>query len=154
MKLLITGAWHGAAWNFILWGLLYAACLLAEKWIPALQKMPTILRRIYTLLVVVLGFVLFNAETLSQAGSDIAGMFGFSGLPLCSAETLYYLRSYGLLFVLGFVGATPLVRDTARKLGDRKIGAILEPIVLIALLLICTGYLVDGSFSPFLYFRF
>jgi alginate O-acetyltransferase complex protein AlgI len=127
---------------------------MAEKWIPALQKMPTILRRIYTLLVVVLGFVLFNAESLTQAGSDIAGMFGFNGLPLVSAETLYYLRSYGVLFVLGFVGATPLVRDTARKLADRKVGAILEPIVLIVLLLVCTGYLVDGSFSPFLYFRF
>ena len=151
---LLTGAWHGAAWNFILWGLLYAVCLMAEKWIPALQKMPTILRRIYTLLVVVLGFVLFNAESISQAGSDIAGMFGFSGLPLVSAETLYYLRSYGVLFVLGFVGATPLVRDLARKLADRKVGAILEPIVLIVLLLVCTGYLVDGSFSPFLYFRF
>ena len=151
---LLTGAWHGAAWNFILWGLLYAVCLMAEKWIPALQKMPTILRRIYTLLVVVLGFVLFNAESLTQAGSDIAGMFGFSGLPLVSAETLYYLRSYGVLFVLGFVGATPLVRDLARKLADRKVGAILEPIVLIVLLLVCTGYLVDGSFSPFLYCRF
>ena len=147
---LLTGAWHGAAWNFILWGLLYAVCLMAEKWIPALQKMPTILRRIYTLLVVVLGFVLFNAESLTQAGSDIAGMFGFNGLPLVSAETLYYLRSYGVLFILGFVGATPLVRDTARKLADRKVGAILEPIVLIVLLLVCTGYLVDGSFSPFL----
>ena len=151
---LLTGAWHGAAWNFILWGLLYAVCLMAEKWIPALQKLPTVLRRVYTLLVVVLGFVLFNAETLAQAGSDIAGMFGGKGLPLVSAETLYYLRSYGLLFVFGFVGATPLVRDTARRLGEKKLGAILEPIVLIALLLVCTGYLVDGSFSPFLYFRF
>jgi len=151
---MLTGAWHGAAWNFILWGLLYAVCLMAEKWIPALQKLPTILRRLYTLLVVILGFVLFNAESLSQAGSDIAGMFGFGNVPLCSTETLYYLRSYGLLFVLGFVGATPLVRNTARKLGDRKLGAILEPIVLVALLLVCTAYLVDGSFSPFLYFRF
>ena len=151
---LLTGAWHGAAWNFILWGLLYAVCLMAEKWIPALQKLPTILRRLYTLLVVVLGFVLFNAESLAQAGSDIAGMFGGKGLPLVSTETLYYLRSYGLLFVFGFVGATPLVRDTARRLGEKRLGAILEPIVLIVLLLVCTGYLVDGSFSPFLYFRF
>ena len=151
---LLTGAWHGAAWNFILWGLLYAAFLLIEKWVPALQKMPSVLRRIYTLLVVVLGFVLFNAESLTQAGSDIAGMFGFSGLPLVSTETLYYLRSYAVLFILGFVGATPLVRDTARKLGQKKLGAILEPAVLIILLLVCTGYLVDGSFSPFLYFRF
>ena len=151
---MLTGAWHGAAWNFMLWGLLYAVCLMAEKWIPALQKLPTILRRGYTLLVVVLGFVLFNATDLSQAGSDLAGMFGFAGLPLVSAETLYYLRSYGILFLMGFVGATPLIRDTAKKLGSKKVGAILEPIVLVFLLLVCTGYLVDGSFSPFLYFRF
>ena len=151
---MLTGMWHGAAWNFILWGLLYAACLLAEKWIPALQKLPTVLRRGYTLLVVVLGFVLFNAENIGQAGSDIAGMFGFGGVPLVTNETLYYLRSYAVLFVVGFVGATPLVRDTANRLYKHKVTAVLEPVVLILLLLICSGYLVDGSFSPFLYFRF
>ena len=151
---MLTGLWHGAAWNFVLWGLLYAACLLAEKWIPALQKLPTILRRGYTLLVVVLGFVLFNAESMAQAAGDLAGMFGLGGVPLVTAETLYYLRSYGLLFVLGFVGVTPLVRDTACRLSKHKMGAVLEPVVLILLLLVCSGYLVDGSFSPFLYFRF
>jgi alginate O-acetyltransferase complex protein AlgI len=151
---MLTGLWHGAAWNFVLWGLLYAACLLAEKWIPALQKLPVILRRGYTLLVVVLGFVLFNAESMTQAGNDLAGMFGFAGVPLVTAETLYYLKSYGLLFVLAFVGATPLVRDTANRLYKYKATAILEPVVLILLLLVCSGYLVDGSFSPFLYFRF
>jgi alginate O-acetyltransferase complex protein AlgI len=151
---MLTGMWHGAAWNFILWGLLYAVCLLAEKWIPALQKLPTVLRRVYTLLVVVLGFVLFNAENMTQAGSDIAGMFGFGGVPFVTAETLYYLRSYAVLFLVGFIGATPLVRDTANRLYKHKAVAIIEPIVLILLLLICSGYLVDGSFSPFLYFRF
>ena len=151
---MLTGMWHGAAWNFVLWGLLYAACLLAEKWIPALQKLPTVCRRAYTLLVVVLGFVLFNAENMTQAGADIAGMFGFAGVPLVTAETLYYLRSYGILFIAGFVGATPLVRDTAAKLYKHKIVAVLEPVVLVLLLLVCSGYLVDGSFSPFLYFRF
>ena len=151
---MLTGMWHGAAWNFVLWGLLYALCLMAEKWIPALQKLPTILRRGYTLLVVILGFVLFNAENMAQAGSDIAGMFGFAGVPFVTNETLYYLKSYALLFLVGFVGATPLVRDTAAKLYKHKLVAILEPVVLILLLLICSGYLVDGSFSPFLYFRF
>ncbi len=151
---MLTGLWHGAAWNFVLWGLLYAACLLAEKWIPALQKLPQVLRRGYTLLVVVLGFVLFNAESMTQAGSDLAGMFGFGGVPLVTAETLYYLRSYAVLFVLGFVGSTPWVRDTANRLYKHKVVAVLEPVVLLLLLLICTGYLVDGSFSPFLYFRF
>jgi len=65
---MLTGLWHGAAWNFVLWGLLYAAFLLLEKWIPGLLKMPSILRRLYVLLVVVLGFVLFNAQDMTQAG--------------------------------------------------------------------------------------
>ena len=149
----LTGLWHGAAWNFVLWGLLYAVFLLAEKFLP-LHKLPDILRRLYVLLVVIVGFVLFNATSFSQAVSDIAGMFGFGGVPLTTISSLYYLRSYGVVFLLGFVGSTPIVRNTANKLANTKAGAILEPILLILLLLICTGYLVDGSFNPFLYFRF
>ena len=137
-----------------LWGLLYAVLLLAEKWIPGLQKLPAVLRHGYVLLATVLGFVLFNAESVSQAGSDIAALFGFGGLPVVTAETLYYLRSYALLFVLGFVGATPVVKLAARKISETKAGPVLELLTLVVLLLVCTGYLVDGSFSPFLYFRF
>ena len=151
---MLTGAWHGAAWNFVLWGLLYAVLLLAEKWIPGLQKLPSFLRHGYVLLATVLGFVLFNAESVSRAGSDIAALFGFGGLPVVTAETLYYLRSYALLFVLGFVGATPVVKLAARKISATKAGPVLELLTLVVLLLVCTGYLVDGSFSPFLYFRF
>ena len=151
---MLTGLWHGAAWNFVLWGLLYAVFLLLEKWVPALQKLPSLLRRVYVLLVVVIGFVLFNAVDLNQAVSDIGGMFGFGGVPLVSAHTLYCLRSYGVLLIAAFIGATPLVRDVASKVYEKPIGKILEPLVLIALLLVCTAYLVDGSFNPFLYFRF
>ena len=151
---MLTGAWHGAAWNFVLWGLLYAVFLLLEKWVPALQKLPGVLRHGYVLLITLLGFVLFNAESLSQAGSDIDALFGFCGLPGVTAETLYYLRSYALLFLLGFVGATPVVKLTAQKVSETKAGPILELLVMAGLLLVCTGYLVDGSFSPFLYFRF
>ena len=150
---MLTGLWHGAAWNFVLWGLLYAVFLLAEKWLP-LDKLPELLRRGYTLLIVMLGFVLFNGENLRQVGSDLLSLFGFGGLPLISAESVYYLKSYALLFLMGFVGATPVVRNAANRIGQTKWGQMLEPIVLIALLLICTAYLVDGSFSPFLYFRF
>ena len=151
---MLTGLWHGAAWNFVLWGLLFAVMLLIEKWVPALQKLPNILRHSYVMLIVVLSFVLFNAETLAQAKGDFAGMFGLRGLPLVTAETWYYLRSYAVLFLLGIVGATPVVKNTALRLSEKKLGAIAEPLVLLALLLICTAYLVDGSFSPFLYFRF
>ena len=151
---MLTGLWHGAAWNFVLWGLFFALLLLLEKRCAFLAKLPGVLRHGYVLLAVVLSFVLFNGENLSQAGSDLAAMFGFGGLPLVSAQTLYYLKSYALLFVLGFVGATPLVRDAANRLGKTKMGAVLEVLALTGLLLVCTAYLVDGSFSPFLYFRF
>ena len=150
----LTGLWHGAAWNFVLWGLLYAVFLLLEKWVPLLQKMPSFLRRVYVLFVVLVGFMLFNAESLSQAVSDIGGLFGTGNLPLWNTETLYYLRSYAVLFVAGFVGATPLLRDIGNRLAEKKIGAVLEPILLMGILLICAAYLVDGSFNPFLYFRF
>ncbi len=151
---MLTGLWHGAAWNFVLWGLLYALMLLLEKWVPGLQKLPNFLRHGYVMLVVVLGFVLFNAENLAQAGSDFAALFGFAGLPLVSTPALYYLRSFGLLFAAGFLGSTPVVKQTALKIAGNKFGSLLEMLLLMVLLLTCTAYLVDGSFSPFLYFRF
>ena len=151
---MLTGLWHGAAWNFVLWGLLYAAFLLLERFVPALQKLPALLRRAYVLLVVVLGFVLFNAATLTQAVQDLQGMFGFGGLPLLTPATLYYLRSYGLLFLVAAVGATPLPKHLAGKAAEKPAGAVLEAALLVGLLLVCTAYLVDGSFNPFLYFRF
>ncbi len=151
---MLTGLWHGAAWNFVLWGLLFAVMLLLEKWVPALQKLPDLLRRSYVLLVVVLSFVLFNADSLTQAGKDFAAMFGFTGLPLVSPETLYYLKSFALLFIAGSIGATPVVKNLALKIGESKAGELLEMALLAGLLLVCTAYLVDGSFSPFLYFRF
>ena len=151
---MLTGFWHGAAWNFILWGLLFGIVLLVEKGIPAIGKLPSAVKHVYVMLIVVLSFVLFNGESLAQVGSDFAGLFGFGGLPAVTAETLYYLRSYGLLFAAGFVGATPVVKNAALRMEKTKAGAVLEVLLLIGLLLVCTAYLVDGSFSPFLYFRF
>ena len=151
---LLTGLWHGAAWNFVLWGLLFAGMLLLEKWIPSLGKLPKVLKHLYVLLIVCISFVLFNAQSLSQAGSDLMGMFGFGSLPLVTGHTLYYLRSFAVLFAAGVIGATPLVKRVAEKFTNTRIGSVLEPIVLAAILLLCTAYLVDGSFSPFLYFRF
>ena len=106
------------------------------------------------MLLIVLSFVLFNGESLAQVGSDFAGLFGFGNLPAVTGETLYYLRSYAVLFAVGFVGATPLVKNTALRIGKTKVGAVLEVALMMGILLVCTAYLVDGSFSPFLYFRF
>ena len=151
---MLTGAWHGAAWNFVAWGLLFAVLLLMEKWVPALQKLPEAVRHFYVLLVVCLSFVLFNADSFAQAGQDVSAMLGFAGLPLTTAETVYYLKSFGLLFLAGFLGATPVVKNTAGQLRETKLGGVLEFVLMAGLLLVCTAYLVDGSFSPFLYFRF
>jgi len=151
---MLTGLWHGAAWNFVLWGLLYAVFLLLEKWVPGLQRLPAILRHGYTMLIVVLGFVLFNAASLAQAGSDIAALFGFGGLPPVTKHTLYCLRSFAALFAAGCIGATPVPKKAALALEKKPFGPVLLLILMIGALLVSTAYLVDGSFSPFLYFRF
>lgn len=150
---MLTGLWHGAAWNFVLWGLFFAAMLLLEKRVPALTRLPDVLRHGYVLLAVLLSFVLFNAESMAQAGADFAGMFGLAGLPAVTGETLYQLRSYAVLFLTGIAGATPLPAKLWRRLPARA-AAVAEPLLLLALLLLCTAYLADGSYNPFLYFRF
>ena len=152
----LTGLWHGAAWNFVLWGLLFALLLALEKlWLGRLmEKLPGWLVRIPVLAVLLVSFVLFNADSLSQALSDTAGMFGLGGLPLTSADTLYHLRSYGPLLLLSMVGATPLPRNAVQRLEGSRVLPWLEPVALCALLLAVTAFLVGGSFNPFLYFRF
>ena len=148
---MLTGLWHGASWNFVLWGLFFGALLLLEKLVPGTGKLPAAVRRVYVLFAVMVSFVLFNASDMAQAGSDLAGLFG--GLPLTTAESIYYLRSYAGVFLLSIIGATPAVKNLAERIPE-KIAVVLEPVILAGLLLVCTGYLVDGSFNPFLYFRF
>ncbi len=156
---MLTGFWHGAAWNFILWGLYFAILLVAEKlWLLKYLQRSQVLSRIYLLFVVMVSFILFNAADLPQAVADIGGLFGAGGCGLVSAEALYELRSYAVILILAIVGATPLPKRTVQRIGETKAGAkclaVAEPLVLAALLLIMTAYLVDGSFNPFLYFRF
>ena len=146
---MFTGLWHGAAWTFVLWGLMFAALLLMEKFVDV-TRWPKAVRHGYVLLVIAVSFVIFNAADLSQAGSDLAGMFGLGGVPLVTAETLYYLRSYAGVFVLGLIGATPW----PKKLALKRDMPMADAAVMAALLLLCTASLVDGSFNPFLYFRF
>ena len=154
---LLTGFWHGAAWNFLCWGLYFAALLILEKLVLLrfLEK-HRIFGHVCLLLAVVFGFVLFDAATLSGAWDCIRGMLGLGGLPIASAEGVYLLKSNALLLILAALGATPLPKHIAKVLEARcpKAAALLHPAALCALLLICTAYLVDGSYNPFLYFRF
>lgn len=155
----LTGLWHGAAWNFVLWGLLYAVLLTAEKLflLRGLQKLH-VLNHVYVLLFVTLGFVLFDASSVQDAAQSIRAMFGGGGLPLVSAESLYELRSCTVLLLLAVAGATPLAKSLCAAVQRSRAGktalAVLEPVGLTALLAVCTAFLVDGSFNPFLYFRF
>ena len=149
---MLTGLWHGASWNFVLWGLVFAVFLLLEKGIPGLRRLPKGLSNAYVMLVVVLSFVLFNASNLSQAGQDLAGMFGRAGLPLVTTESLYQLKSFAVLFLLGILGATPWPKQWGEAMAQKA--PWLDAAAMLALLLVCTAYLVDGSFNPFLYFRF
>jgi alginate O-acetyltransferase complex protein AlgI len=156
----LTGFWHGAEWNFILWGLYFAVFLTLEKFLlkDLLERMPSVLRHLYMLFFITISFVIFNDSADIPFLESLKGMFGLSGIPLASTETLYHIRSYGLIMVLAAIGATPLVSRLMTKIKEialgRKIINIIEPIAHASLLFLITGYLVDGSFNPFLYFRF
>ncbi|MDF2541597.1 MAG: putative rane protein [Herbinix sp.] len=156
----LTGFWHGAQWNFILWGLYFAVFLMLEKYMlnRILDRLPFIVRHIYVLFFIVLSFVIFNANGIGEVMNNLKGMFGFLQIPLYNLETLYYLKSFSFVFIIAGIGATPLMVVLYRKLMSNKhsryIMDVGQPIVIIILLLLITGYLVDGSFNPFLYFRF
>lgn len=155
----LTGLWHGAAWNFVLWGLFFAVLLAAEKlWYGHGLEKTRLLKHLYMFPLLAVSFVLFNAADLPAAGQQIAALFGFGGLPASGVESLYYLRSYAVVLVIALLGATPLPAKAVQRLRDTSAGSavlsVAEPVALVLLLALCTAYLVDGSFNPFLYFRF
>lgn len=162
---MLTGFWHGAAWNFILWGVLYAVLLILEKlffkeWLDRHRGFG----HLYVLVTVLFGFVLINADSVTQAVTDLGGMFAFGRLPLVSAEAGYYLKSYAVILLTAVIGATPLPAKSVAKVWkvcekqELKAGRIcmmvLETAFFVGILFLATAYLVDGSFNPFLYFRF
>ena len=156
----LTGLWHGAAWNFVIWGVLYAVLLVMEKLFLSdfLKKMPRFVSHIYALFAVIMGFVIFNADSMGMALGDIRCMLGFGGLPAVNADTLYNLKSFALVIIFGTVLSTPVLMSalkSARKNAVmNKILIFAEPIAVISGIVLSTAYLVDGSFNPFLYFRF
>ena len=155
---MLTGLWHGADWNFVLWGLFFAVFLIMEKGflLKPLQKLP-VLSHLYTLLLVAVSFVIFDSAGLSEAATHLGRMFGAGGIPLVTGEALYYLGSYAVTFVIAIIGATPFPTRVAKQFSEGKGGralSILAPAALVLVLAVVTAYLVDGSFNPFLYFRF
>lgn len=156
----LTGIWHGANWTFVIWGLMYGIMLIIEKLLLTkhLEKMPSILQRIYVLFTVMISFIIFNANSIGEAWNNIIGLFGANGESLINASTVYYLKSYLVVLVIAIIGSTPLLKNIIEKLKTKtnanKIINLLEPIAMASILIIVTAYLVDNSYNPFLYFRF
>ena len=156
----LTGIWHGANWTFVIWGLMFGIMLIIEKLFLTkhLEKMPSILQRIYVLFTVMISFIIFNANSIGEAWNNIIGLFGANGESLIHASTVYYLKSYLVVLVIAIIGSTPLLKNIIEKLKTKtnanKIINLLEPIAMASILIIVTAYLVDNSYNPFLYFRF
>ena len=157
---ILTGFWHGANWTFILWGLLFGILLIIEKLflLKKLEKTPKIFNHIYVLFIIMISFIIFNANNIEDAIKQIIGLIGANGEVFINSYTLYYLRNYLVILIISVIGSTPLLKNIIIRLKEntklRKIINILEPIIIVILLLSVTAYLVDSSYNPFLYFRF
>ena len=155
----LTGFWHGAEWNFIIWGLYFGILLTLEKFfLSDFLKKSKIISHIYVLFFIAISFVIFSASNLSGALSYAGGLFGYKNLPVITNGALYYLKSYSFVIFVGMVCSTPLLQTVKKYLITKKyfstLIGIFEIPVMIIIMIIATAYLADGSFNPFLYFRF
>lgn len=160
---MLTGFWHGASWNFIIWGLFFGLLLILEKncLLRYLEK-AKVWNHIYMFFVIVISFLIFDAVELGDGLSHLGLMFGAGGAPFVTAETLYFVKKYLIILLVALIGSTPLVKTVVAKLKEsmsRQFAMIciwntLEVICCMAGILLVTAYLVDSSFNPFLYFRF
>ena len=157
---LLTGIWHGANWTFLIWGLLFGIILIIEKIFlnKFMEKLPSFIRRIYVLFIVMILFIIFNSDNMQVALTNIKGLFGMNGEVFINDYTLHYLKSYLPILIIALFGATPFIKTLIDKLRKNRyvnnIINILEPIFIVMILFVVTSYLIDNSYNPFLYFRF
>ena len=156
----LTGLWHGDSWNFILWGLYFALLLIIENLFlqNILSKLPALIQHIYAKFFIIISFVIFNNENIKDLWSSLYNMFNFRELDLYNDFSTYYLKSYTVLLIVSVIGATPILKNIIQKINKnvtgQKVISTINPILNIVLLVVVTAYLIDGSFNPFLYFRF
>ena len=156
----LTGLWHGDSWNFILWGLYFALLLIIENLFlqNILSKLPALIQHIYAKFFIIISFVIFNNENIKDLWSSLYNMFNFRGLDLYNDFSTYYLKSYTVLLIVSVIGATPILKNIIQKINKnvtgQKVISTINSILNIVLLVVVTAYLIDGSFNPFLYFRF
>ena len=155
---ILTGFWHGAAWNFVLWGIFYGVLLLIEKLflLKRLEKAPAVIGHIYALFTVLIGWVLFAFDDLSKGLAFLKVMFG-GGAGIVNSATLYQLLSYIPLMIICIIGSTPLMKNIYEKISKKsKEGFVLTADVVKILIVagLSVAFLISGSYNPFLYFRF
>jgi len=162
---LLTGLWHGSAWNFVLWGLYYAALLMGEKflWGKALDKLPAALRHLYALVLIIIGWVLFRATSLHQVLTMVTAMFGFAPGGFWSVETEYYLRQFAWEWVIAIPAVLPVKYvllgwlEARRQRGNRAANVTLmlgSKFLAVVLLALSVVRLLSSTFRSFLYFQF
>lgn len=151
---MLTGLWHGASWNFVLWGLYYGVLLLVEKFLLGtfLEKLPRILRHIYAFVIVVVGFVIFALDNFSALGRFLGNLIGINCASFSPLQVFWYLRNYGIIVVLCFVFSGIIPVSLRKAISERTLA--LKPVVYLILLLLSIATLVNDSYNPFLYFRF
>ena len=154
----LTGLWHGAAWNFVAWGLYYGVILIIEKYLlsPVLDRLPDVVRHIYSIVLVLIGWVLFFSSSFGQAADYIRVMFGAGAHGFADRESMYLLTSNLILWLILIFGSTPLVHFRyEHMLRTKKWNTtIINSVVYVALFIVCIAYLVTETYNPFLYFRF
>ena len=154
----LTGLWHGAAWNFVAWGLYYGIILIIEKYIlsPVLDKLPSVVRHIYSIVLVVIGWVLFFSPSLGGAARYLGMMLGAGAHGVADRESLYLLTTNLVLWIILIIGSTPLTDVRYQHMLRQKKWntTLLNGIVYAVLFILCIAYLVTETYNPFLYFRF
>ena len=154
---MLTGLWHGAAWNFIFWGVYYGALLLLEKFVlkDVLAKTPGTVKHIYTMILVMIGWVFFFSPTLGSAFQYVGAMFGIGATGIIDRTAVYYLSNYFILFLLMILCSVPYTYKRFRRLAVRgNVGRVVMLAVYVVLFILSTAYLVNATYNPFLYFRF
>lgn len=153
---MLTGIWHGASWNFAIWGLYFGIILIIEKFIliKYLEKIPSVFRRIYTLFLVLISWVIFAFDSFSQGMAYIKVLFNFSSGELFNNNSIYLLYTNIILFIILFFASTNLPKRLWEKINLKNKAITIENIYLLFILILSIAYLVDQSYNPFLYFRF
>ena len=152
----LTGLWHGANWNFVIWGLYYFVILVIEKFVlkKLLDKAPSFIAHIYTVVIFVIGWAIFAYPDMADGGYYVSSLLGQNGL--YSSDTLYYLVNYGAVLVLGILFSTSLMKKLYHKLTAKseKLKLAIQLVFIVGCIILSVMFLVSDSYNPFLYFRF